>query len=354
MSDVGRIVELFAQVFQGEFSPEWWRAKYLLNPAGFRGEEGDVWVAEAENGSVVGHWGVLPEKLKLGSQTVEVAQAVDAATDPNFRGLGIFKTLVKNVCSDGGKRYKFIYGYPNELYRGYEKLGWNSHRITEYLQFVNYDGAMKNYFGNEVVFGISKIGMKTLRSLSLLGVALHSGRVKGLQSEVEEAEDFPDDINDFWRLSRVEHKVVLERNLDFLHWRFSKNLGSYRVFIARSNETGRLVGYMVTKKTTIRSIPDVLDIVDMHTLPQESRTWMSFIEFAVREAKKEGLNIVRCRMPSWNKYADFLRKLRFVPVGTILELAGLYQPRLITYSSAQQETVDLTRWFYTLADTDFA
>jgi len=354
MSDVDGVVELFKNVFEGDFFREWWRWKYILNPAGFQGEEGDIWIAEASNGKVVGHWGVIPEMMKLGSKTMTVAQAVDAATHPDYRGHGIFKTLVKSVCSDAKQRYDFVFGFPNELYRGYEKLGWKSFRMVDFLNFINYDQPLESYFKSNIIVQFAKIALKMLRAGNYLSSSLHFEKPKGSDVEIEEVTKFSKEINDFWKLARLEHEIILERDSSFLNWRFSKYFGDYQKFIARSTETGKITGYIVVKKTNIRGIPNILYIVDLHALPYEDESLINLLKFVIDMAKSDELNIIHCRIPEWHKYARFLRKLGFVSIGRTFEYAKLYQPRLIVYPLAQNAGPHLSKWFFTLADTDYA
>jgi len=86
-SDVNGILGLFACVYKRQFSHEWWNWKYRLNPAGFLGEKGDIWIAENARGEIIGHWAVLPQKVKLGPTTIRAALAVDAATHPDTEDL---------------------------------------------------------------------------------------------------------------------------------------------------------------------------------------------------------------------------------------------------------------------------
>jgi len=165
---------------------------------------------------------------------------------------------------------------------------------------------------------------------------------------------FPKEINDFWKLARLEHDIILERDSSFLNWRFSNHLGNYQKFVARSDETRKITGYIVVKKTSIRGILNILDIVDLHALPCEDKSLMDLIRFVIDIAKSDELNIVHCRVPQWHKYAKFLRKLDFVSIGRTFEYAKLYQPRLIIYPLAQNTGLDLNKWFFTLADTDYA
>jgi len=354
MSDINGIVKLFENVFEGSFSREWWEWKYILNPAGFRGEEGDIWIAEASDGEVVGHWAVIPEKMKLGSKTVTVAQAVDAATHPDYRGRGIFKTLMRSVCSDAEKRYSFVFGFPNELYRGYEKLGWKGFRMVDFLNFINYDQPLKSYFKSNIIVQFAKVALKMLRARNHLSLSLHFKKPIGSDVEIEEITRFSNEMNDFWKQARSKHQIILERDPSFLNWRFSNHFGNYQKIISRSTETGRITGYMVVKKTSIRGIEDILDIVDLHALQYEDKSLVNLIKFMTDMAKRDGINIIHCRVPEWHKYAKFLCKLDFVPVGRTFEYAKLYQPRLIICPLAQNAGPDLNKWFFTLADTDYA
>jgi hypothetical protein len=352
-SDVDGIVELFQKVFEGNFTREWWEWKYMLNPAGFHGQEGDIWIAQASNGEIVGHWAVIPERMKMGANTVIVAQAVDAATHSCYRGRGIFKTLVSNACSDARKRYSFVFGFPNELYKGYQKLGWKSFSMTEFLNFIT-DQPFKDYFKNEVAIQFAKTALKILRAKNFFSVGFPSENLSGERVEIEDVEVFPTEINDFWGNVRSEHDIIIERDSSFLNWRFSRYFGDYQKLVARSTKTNRITGYAVIKKTNIRGIRDILEIVDLYALPQEDKSLVELLEFVVNIAKRDKQNVIYTRVPPWHKYAKLLRKLKFVPIGGIFERIGLYQPRLIVYPLAQNAAPKISKWFFTLADTDYA
>lgn len=353
MSDINGVIRLFENVFEGSYSVDWWKWKYISNPAGFQGEEGDIWIAEASNGEIVGHWAVIPEKMKLYSKTVTVAQAVDAATHTDYRGLGIFKSLVKSVCSDAEKRYPFIFGFPNELYKGYEKLEWKSFRIVDFLNFINYDIPLKNYFKSDIKFYLAKTSLKMLKAGNSFYSNIRFEKSNASDIKIEESTHFSDEMNNFWNSLKSGYGIILERNSTFLNWRFSKYFGDYRKFTARSTETGKIVGYVVIKQTSIRGIPGVLDIVDLQVLPSESQSLMKLVKFVMDIAKCEKLNVIHCRVPKWHQYAKTLRNLGFIPVGRLLDYV-IYQPRLIIYPLTNNTYPNLNEWFFTLADTDYA
>jgi GNAT superfamily N-acetyltransferase len=356
LSDVPEVVRLFELAFELPFSSEWWNWKYRLNPAGFSGEEGDVWIAENAKKEIVGHWAVIPEKMKIGSKTVTVAQAVDAATHPEYRRRGIFKTLVKKVCSDAADRYSFVFGYPDEIiHKSYLKLGWKDYQLVECYKFLNYDRPFRSLFTSDFLAWLGKVGFKTLRIAKCLSPSVHFEKLKGAPVEIQKVEQFPSEIDDFWRKARLEFEAVLERTSTFLNWRFSKYFGNYQIYIARSIENKSIIGYIVLRKTKTEKIANILDIVDLNALPGEDKCMLSLINNAVTLADKEGLDIVHCRIPQWHEYADILCKIGFVSVNRMFHLMKMYQPRLILYRYKEKGKMPkMHKLYYTLADTDDA
>jgi len=226
--------------------------------------------------------------------------------------------------------------------------------MVDFLIFINYDRPLKSYFRNNITVWCAKIALKMLRARNCLSSDLHFEKSMGSEVEIEEVTRFSNEIDDFWKLVRLEHEIILERDSFFLNWRFSKHFGDYQKFIARSPETGKITGYIVVKRTNLRGIQGILEIVDLHALPHEDKSLVNSIKFVVDMAMRKELNVIYCRVPQWHKYAGFLRKFSFVPIGRAFEYAKLYQPRLIIYRLAQNVGSDLNKWFFTLADTDYA
>ena len=355
MSDVSNVVQLLRIVFKSDFSQEWWNWKYKSNPAGFWGEKGDIWVAENQN-KLVGYWAVIPEKIKLGSEIVTVAQGVDAATHPNYRRLGIHKTLMRKVCLDAQNRYDFIFSFPMEiLYKYRLRHGWKGLRIPEFLKFLNYDRPLRNFFTNNFVVWSGKTALKAYQAGRKLFSSPFVKRGTVDSVEIQKINQFPDEIDDFWKQVRLEYEICLERTATFLNWRFSKYFGDYQFFIARSIQNKNIVGYLVLKKTTIPNIGNVLDIVDLHVLRSEDKCLLNLIDTAITIAKNEGLDLVRCRVPPWHRYATILSKKGFICLDHIFRLLKTSQPHIAFYPLSKEEIIPkIQKWFYTLADTDYA
>jgi len=355
MSDVSSVVRLLELVFKRPFSPEWWNWKYRLNPAGFWGEKGDIWVAESK-GEIVGYYAVIPERIKFGSETITVAQSVDTATHPDFRGMRLFPTLAQKVYSECRNRYRFIYGFTSEMaFKGFLRLGWKDFRIIEFAKFLNYDRPLRNFSGNAFVIWSGKASLKALRTLKYLSPSVLFKKYAGSPVEIQKVDQFPDEMDEVWKIMRTENEIVLERTPAFLNWRFSRHFGNYQIYVGQSVQDGNVVGYLVLRKTEIGKIQNVLDIVDLYALPGEEKLVLTFVDMAVRIAKNEGLDMVHCRIPQWHRYATILSKRGFISLDRLFRWVKIYQPRVIFYQFSKEGMIPkIEQWFYTLADTDYA
>jgi GNAT superfamily N-acetyltransferase len=98
------------------------RWKHLENPAG----RSFMWVAEVD-GVLAGFRSFLRWRfVDPGGAPVDAVRAVDTATSPDFRGLGIFRDLTMHGLAEM-RPYgvQFVFNTPNDQSRpGYLKMGW--------------------------------------------------------------------------------------------------------------------------------------------------------------------------------------------------------------------------------------
>lgn len=65
-------------------------------------------------------------------------QSSDTCVDKNFRGYGIFKTMVNHKLSNIEKE-AIVYGFPNEnSYGGFMKLGWHSKNLYTTIHILSF------------------------------------------------------------------------------------------------------------------------------------------------------------------------------------------------------------------------
>jgi GNAT superfamily N-acetyltransferase len=98
------------------------RWKHLENPFG----RSYMWVGELE-GRIVGFRSFLRWRfVDPGGEPVEAVRAVDTATHPDARGMGIFRTLTMHGLDEMRPAgVSFVFNTPNDQSRpGYLKMGW--------------------------------------------------------------------------------------------------------------------------------------------------------------------------------------------------------------------------------------
>lgn len=334
------------------FTVEWWNWKYASNPAGFNGEEGDIWVAENDN-KIVGYYAIIPVIIKLEDDTKLIAQSVDTAVHPDYRRMGIFSTLANKVYDEAKEKYSFLFGFPSEMAsKGFVKLGWNEREIDEFIKFTDYKITLKYFFKNSIVIYFCTMLLKTLALFSKLKSMFIN--VKKMNIEIQEVDTFPKEIDEFWKEYRSENDVILKRDYKFLNWRFSKIFGDYKIYVGRS-EKNRIVGYAVFRKNKIGKFKNILDVVDFISLPKYEYFISDIINIALNYNERENLNVIHCRVPSDHTFSKILYKYGFVKINKYFSYLHLYKPRAIFYNlTDRKKRIILGNWFYTLADTDYA
>lgn len=95
--------------------------KHKQNPFG----ESPAWVA-VHGSRIIGFRTFLRWRFREGASVIPAVRAVDTATDPAYRGQGIFKALTLQAVADlTVARERFVFNTPNDQSRpGYLSMGW--------------------------------------------------------------------------------------------------------------------------------------------------------------------------------------------------------------------------------------
>jgi hypothetical protein len=356
LSDIDGVVQLMNLVFKPQisFTKEWWRWKYECNPAGFDSETG-ILVAE-DQGMIVGHYAVIPFKIQIGNKIVIAAQSVDTAVHPEYRRLGMFSELARKTYAEVLNRYPFLFGFPSEMaYKGFVDLGWKDYPINELVKFVNYDNPLRLFLSNRLKISGAKFILKTLQTIKKVRWSGFLRNIDGEDVDMNRIDEFDWATDDFWETARLDYEVVLERTASFLNWRFSKKFGDYQIWEGLSKKDGKMVGYIVFKRTRIREMENVLDVVDLIALPKQDKFILNAINLIQHISKELGFDVIHIRAPVWHRYARILSSQGFIDIGSLLHSAKSYQPRLILYDfDGTHSAPNVQKYFYSLADTDYA
>jgi GNAT superfamily N-acetyltransferase len=131
-------------------TPDLWRWKHLNNHFG----PSYVRVACNEDGLLAGMRAFMQWEFQIEGRPIRAVRAVDTATHPDYRRLGIFATLTRQVVEEareGG--IDLIFNTPNRYsLPGYLKLGW--HLVASVQPMVK----VLNY--PRFVFGLARHGLR--------------------------------------------------------------------------------------------------------------------------------------------------------------------------------------------------
>jgi len=104
--------------------PEFWRWKHINNPFG----HSFIRVScNEETGEIAGLRAFMQWGLHAGERRLRAVRAVDTSTHPDYRRMGIFSTLTKQVVEDVTQDgVDLIFNTPNQYSMpGYLKMGWH-------------------------------------------------------------------------------------------------------------------------------------------------------------------------------------------------------------------------------------
>jgi len=387
--DEEKVNVLLTTVFGGRTATEYWRWKYKENPAGFYG---NIQLAE-EKGIITAWWGIIPVMLKVNDEIVRGAQAVDAATHPDYRRQGLFETLCRmtfaGAVADG---IHLTYSFPGRMsYGAHMKMGWHDLGIVPRRYRVLKAGdALKPKADSHLLINAkprnlrdtASIALKSLRKqaltaeeasqlrsirhgLLLLAVLLSNlrflfrpdqvKRIPGLV--IKEVDSFDERITPFWREISRHFPIAVDRNSEYLNWRYRRNpVSKYVIFIAENG--GQIEGYMVLKSEREEGI--IMDIIS-----RENRVFVCLLDRALRYFINKDKAVVQCWMPDSFAYCKILRKFGFGSYYWLAKwasrlrfLKGLINPFILYINSPdvekrQRKLKQLDSWFLAAGDSDW-
>ena len=352
LEDADQVVELLNEVFHLSLTRDWWKWKYELNPAGFFGEEGDSWVAESSN-KIVGHYSVIPVKMKKGNDTILVAQSVDTATHPDFRGLGIFPRLASKVYEETKGRYAFLYGFPSEqAYDGFLRLGWNEFRLNALVKPLSFDRLSERFTRNDTFATILRGGLKLfLKAKS--GYSHVNLHLKGSATEVQTINQESGLSFGALPLFSSDNVITVERSPSFLNWRLSRQFGDYKLLLARTPKKD-VVGYSVFRTVDIGGMK-AISIIDMQAAKNESLSLWKMLETVISISHQESVDIIHSWFPPWSLQSRLMSAAGFFSLRRIPKSMGYLGDRAIIYRFGRDDYWNETRssWFYSLLDGDY-
>jgi GNAT superfamily N-acetyltransferase len=322
------LVALLARVGTTQLSDEefaWW---FERNPAG----EGIVSVA-VDGGEVVGVAAMSFFRTTLHGEVTRLAIPVNVATDPRYRGQGVFTTLEReNERAAAGTGAPLTVTFPNAAsYPIFvHRLGWvDLPRLRLWARPLRTRGVARYLLGRPGERGGLRAPDPSPRSVR--------------RFEVRPVERFGDDFDDLGARSARGYGSHFVRDAEYFNWRYLDSPRDYRCFGVYRD--GGLSGVAVVGHTFKHGVSAGF-LADLVTEPDAGEELRALVARAVSEVKG-GADALVLLPPPGGAARQALLRSGFAPTSTRLRFIG--KPlrdgaRLDGRKGA---------WHFTLGDFDF-
>ncbi len=237
----------------------------------------------------------FPAKIKMGSKTVRCTQATDFCVHPDFRRMGISKRIsdLKTEVFEE-KDYKYVYAITeNQIVIDSNIKSGRKLFPFEFRELIRIKNIKKHL---EMVDSrpsiIKEKGFELLRfSQSVKGLIFKSRSDKS-GVEIKDINKFDYTVNDFYTRIKHSFNFILERDMNYLNWRYCDiRGGDFKVKLA--SENGEILGYIVTRINKYKPEYPTGWIIDLTVDPSRPEVAASLIEDALNFIDDEEVNVSR-------------------------------------------------------------
>lgn len=345
--DERSIVELLNIAFGKWHSLAYWKWWYKKNPAG----SPIIWLAE-HNNMLIGHYGIIPIKMKVGNTYLTGSFSCDAATHPDYQGKGVFSSIVNKSRMDAAENnIPITYGIANiNLGPTYKRYEWRGHIcfIADMIKVLNWEPLLNRYIHNKFLSHFTARIIKKIR--------LSSYENKGIKTE--RISHFDERINKFWEESSKNFKIMVKRDQKHLNWRYVDHPeNKYTFYIAVKKN--RIIGYCVLLEHSRTGL-----IVDILSSEDHRNVISCLIQQAFEQFKEQDIDLVSCQISEKNPYKEIFKKAGFITyprrklaLFTSINLRGFHVDEKKYYSQALQLSQnpffkEKRNWFIMSGDGD--
>jgi len=301
--DEQEIVELLNTAFaptRGKWAGlEHWKWKYRKNPAG----SPIIWVAE-HNNKIIGHYSIIPIRMKVGNTYLTGSFAAVAATHPKYQGKGVFSSVANRCYLDAAENgIPITYGFANvNLGPTYKRYEWRGHIsfMDSMMEVLNWEPLLSKYIHSKI---LTRAGAYMLRKMCGSGPA--NGSLK-----IERISSFDGRIDRFWEEISKHFRIIVKRDQRYLNYRYVGDPeNEYIIYTAVEGD--RILGYCVLTETLHENLRTG-SIVDILGFQDGCNAVSCLIQRALKCFKEDDIDLVTCEMSEENPYKAAFRKAGFI------------------------------------------
>jgi hypothetical protein len=305
---------------------------------------GNLIVIAECNGVVIGFYGSIPVKMKVGDETLMGSIVGDVMVHPDFRLKGLYSSIGERWWQEVKKEgYAISYAFGGKITSGHRspREAFVVCRVLMLVKFYDTYGELKRRMSNRVLAKILAIFANPIFRI------FYRAKKRPNVSKVtlSEIRMFDERVSDFWNEVSKGFKIAIVRNKEYLNWRyFQRPNSNFKVLLAE--EEGRILGYIVF------SYSETLDerrgyIIDIVAQPERPEIIQSLVSEAIDRLKKEEVDVILCWMMANNPYYEVIKKNGFIRRmgNSLLAVAD-------TSKVAGTFARDSNNWYITFGDSD--
>jgi GNAT superfamily N-acetyltransferase len=309
--DENQIVELLKKIFPGwprqqeKISGiDFWKWKYLDTPA----EQWVIVVAESNNEIVGCHhnsffWMKLYDEKKWGYI------GGDIGVNPEFRGKGIWKKMVQK-STDITKELDLAFSIgitTNPIVKnGWEKMGekFFPHPISLMYKI------------KDIGLHIRKTKLNPLKDLEYITsriLSRDSQKVEKNKFDIKEISSFEKHYDNFWAKTRGEHVFSVEKDRDYVNWRYCDDRGgNYHVETIFNG--AEFLGYIVLKIVPLESGYSRGYVVDVQASKTRINVVNALLQRGLEFFDENDVNFIQALIVEGHPFEKVYRKNGFAAV----------------------------------------
>lgn len=306
LGDEFKILKLFKDVFYKEMQLEYWKWRYKKSKQMYINL---MWDDE----KLVGHYALFPIDVILNGKITKTGFSMTTMTLKEYSGLGIFSTLAKNLYLDSFNDLNIIWGFPNNnsLHGFVKNLNWihicDINMLVKDISSEDRDAQYDNKYINEI-------------------------------------KEFSSEYNDLNLKVASKYNFIVNRNEDYLNWRFVQNpVNKYHILEYKRENI--LKGYCVYKlyKNKESYFIDTVDI-----LAVDKYIFSELILKVILEAKKRQIKYVNIWMED-EELKNLLYDVGFIDSGNVTHFGMCKNNEMKCLKNINS---DLRKYYLTMSDSD--
>ncbi len=356
-SDLPEVFRLYGESFGDEALATFrkrWRWEFVDNPRTAE-RPARMWVAELDDGRLVGHMASFGMLLKVGDRLVVTSSSGDLLVSPAARGQGLGERLCKAYRDNGDIIATDGFGYQPVTGHVYQRLGYQPvpclpfymrpldlRRLYRFLEMAD---RLPRVLQMPVLRHLARL-MAAVANLvlALINSARSPRPAGGLR--VETMSEPTVEVDELWTRVSPHLPCAAVRDRAFLRWRFWEDPHAMHRVLGAREADGSLAGYIVFSVAKKHGVP-VARLMDLLCAPDRADVVDTLAAAMLADLKGKGISVLMC----WGMHPSIrLRLRRYLYVLPAAEQA----PTLLYCldDSLKSMIYDETNWHATRADGD--